>query len=119
MTDDKLKSFKISDQVKPTDRSKVSGKKSQEEPAAPASAGFPLIEGMVESAAPDLSGLDARTAQLDEMAKGTGAPKEKASAKKAHGAYLKARALIDYLLETKNKMGGRSSTESGGGASGG
>jgi hypothetical protein len=119
MTDEKLKSFKISDQVKPTDRSKVasgSGKKSQEEPAPSAgSAGFPLIEGLVESAAPDLTGLDARTAQLDEMAKGPGTPKDKAAAKKAHGAYVKARALIDYLLETKNKMGGAG----GGGASGG
>lgn len=114
MTDEKLKSFKISDQVKPTDRSKGTGKKSEEAPAA-GSAGFPLIEGLVESAAPDLSGLDARTAQLDEMAKGKGTPKEKAAAKKAHGAYVKARALIDYLLETKNKMGAGGA----GGASGG
>ncbi len=116
MTDDKLKSFKISDQVKPTDRSKVAGKKSQEEPAPPpSSAGFPLIEGLVESAAPDLTGLDARTAQLDEMAKGPGTPKDKAAAKKAHGAYIKTRALVDYLLETKDKMG----AGGGGGASGG
>lgn len=115
MTDGKLKSFKISDQVKPTDRSK-GGKKSQEGPApAAGSAGFPLIEGMVESAAPDLSGLEARTAQLDEMAKGKGTPKEKAAAKKAHGAYVKARALIDYLLDTKQKMG----NPSGGAPSGG
>src|SRR5688572_18636020 len=100
MTDEKLKPFKISDQVKPTDRSKGTGKKSEEAPPAASSAGFPLIEGLVESAAPDLTGLDARTAQLDEMAKGPGTPKDKAAAKKAHGAYVKARALIDYLLET-------------------
>lgn len=103
---DKLKSFKISDTVKPTDRSK--GKKSEEEapsPGSSGSAGFPQIEALVESAAPDLSGIDGRHAQLDEMAKGPGSPKEKAAARKAAVAYQKARALIDYLLETKQKMG--------------
>ena len=102
MTDD-LKSFKISDQVKPTvDKPRPKAQSQEQAPAA--SAGFPNIEALVESAAPDLSGFDARRAQLDELAKGKGSPKDKAGAKKAELAYAKARALIEYLLETKQKM---------------
>ena len=101
MTDD-LKSFKISDQVKPTvDKPRP---KSQEQAPPPSSTGFPNIEALVESAAPDLSGFEARQAQLDEMTKAPGSQKDKAGAKKAGIAYAKARALIDYLLETKAKM---------------
>lgn len=100
-----LKSFKISDQVKqPVERPRP-GQKKGEAPAA-SSTGFPRIEGLVESDAPDLSGFAARQATLEEMAKAPGSPKEKAAAKKAAQAYAKARALIDYLLETKRKMSG-------------
>ena len=100
-----LKSFKISDQVKKqVDRPK--GKAASVEAPAGSSAGFPRIESLVESAAPDLSGFDGRQAQLEEMAKGKGSNKEKAGAKKAAVAYAKARALISYLLETKQKMMG-------------
>lgn len=109
-----LKSFKISDQVKqPVERPRPghAGQKKGEAPAA-SSTGFPRIEGLVESDAPDLSGFAARQATLEEMAKAPGTPKEKAAAKKAAQAYAKARALIDYLLETKRKMSG------GGGAGG-
>lgn len=105
---EELKPFKISDQVKPTvDKPRASKAAAQEQPAA-GSAGFPNIEALVESAAADLSGLDARHAQLEEMAKGKGSPKDKAAAKKAAGAYGKARNLIEYLLETKQKMAGGS-----------
>ncbi len=99
---DELKSFKISDQRKPT----VSGGRPKEEAPAPSSAGFPHIEALVESPAPDLSGLTARHSQLDELAKAKGTAKEKADAKRAAGAYGKALALIEYLLETKRNMAG-------------
>jgi hypothetical protein len=109
-----LKPFKISDQVKqPVDRPRP-GQKQPEAPE-PSSAGFPRIEALVEADAPDVSGLEARQAALEEMAQGTGSNKEKAAAKKAALAYAKVRALIDYLLETKRKM----SDGPGGDASGG
>ena len=101
-----LKSFKIGDQVKKqVDRPKGKAA-SAEAPAAGSSTGFPRIEALVESVAPDLAGFDGRQAQLEEMAKGKGSNKEKAGAKKAAVAYAKARALISYLLETKQKMMG-------------
>jgi hypothetical protein len=103
---DDLKSFKISDQVRqPVERPRPGQKKGAEEPA-PASAGFPRIEALVESDAPDLTGLEARQAALEEKAKGKGPQKEKAAAKKAAQAYGRTRELIGYLLETKQKMGG-------------
>ena len=106
MTDD-LKSFKISDAVKPTvDKPKGGKGASQEQPAATGapSAGFPKIEALVEAANPDTTGLEQREAELLEMSKGKGSNKEKANAKKAAQAYAKTRALIAYLLETKHKM---------------
>ena len=104
MTDD-LKSFKISDAVKPTVDKPKAGKASQEQAATtPGSAGFPKIEALVEAAHPDTTGLEQREAQLLEMSKGKGSNKEKANAKKAAQAYAKTRALIGYLLETKHKM---------------
>lgn len=118
MTHDDLKSFKISDQVKPTvtsqqARAPKSGTSAEAPPTA--SAGFPLIEALVESAQPDLSGLTARAAALDELQKAKGASnKQKASAKKAAAAYVKVRALVDYLLETKQKMAGGGPGTSGG-----
>jgi hypothetical protein len=101
-----LKSFKISDQMKPT----VDQPRAKEEPApSTGSAGFPKIEALVEAAMPDTTGLEQREAELLEMSKGKGTNKEKASAKKAAQAYNKTRALIAYLVETKHKMqGGRS-----------
>ena len=106
MKSDDLKAFKISDQVKPT-VDKPKGPSSKEGPPAPAaSAGFPRIEALVEAAAPDLSGLEAREAELLEKAKAKGSNKDKAAAKRAATAYAKARALIAYLLETKQKMVG-------------
>lgn len=99
-----LKSFKIADQVKqPVERPRPGQKKTDD--VTSSSAGFPRIEGLVESSAPDLSGLAERHAALDEMARGKGSNKEKAAAKKAAQAYAKARELIEYLLETKRKMG--------------
>ena len=109
MSNDDLKSFKIADAVKPTvDKPKPGKSASQEQAAstAPPSAGFPKIEALVESGQPDLSGLEQREAELLEMSKGKGSNKEKASAKKAAQAYAKARALVTYLLETKQRMQG-------------
>jgi hypothetical protein len=102
-----LKSFKISDQVKqPVERPRP-GQKKGEAPPVSSSAGFPRIEGLVESEdTAQLQGLADRQAQLEEMAKAPGSQKDKAAAKKAAGAYAKARALVDYLLETKRKMSG-------------
>lgn len=98
-----LKSFKISDQVKqPLDRPRPGQKKPAEPPP---SAGFPRIEGVVESDSPDLSGLAERHALLEELAAGEGTPRDKAAAKKAAQAYARARELLGYLLETKKKMG--------------
>ena len=77
------------------------GKK--EEPAASSSVGFPHIEALVEAAQPDLTGFDARLAALHEMAK-SGSNKDKLAAKKAAAAYEKARALLQYLLETKARL---------------
>jgi hypothetical protein len=104
MTD--MKSFKIGDQQKPGVQ-KPGGKKADATAAPASSAGFPRIEGLVESAKPDLSGLEARTAQLAELAAKPGASnKDKAAAKKAVVAYERAKDLVEYLLDTKAKMQG-------------
>ena len=98
-----LKSFKISDQVKqPVERPRAGAKAP---PATPASAGFPRIEALVDAAQPELAGFAERQQALLALSKGKGTPKERAAAQKAHTAYVKVRALIDYLLETKRKMG--------------
>ena len=97
MTDD-LKSFKIQSQAGVKQPTK------KEAPAAPPpSVGFPHVEALVEAAKPDLSGLETRLAQLHELAK-SGSNKDKLAAKKAAAAYEKARALLDYLLETKARL---------------
>lgn len=91
-----LKSFKIQGQAgvkQPT--------KKEAPPPPPPSVGFPHIEAVVES--PDLSGLESRLAQLQELAK-SGSNKDKLAAKKAAAAYEKARALLQYLLDTKARL---------------
>jgi len=99
MTKEDLKSFKISDQAKtPVQKT---GKK--EEPPAASSVGFPHIEALVEAATPDLAGFESRLAQLNELAK-SGSNKDKLAAKKAAQAYEKAKALLQYLLETKARL---------------
>lgn len=98
-----MKSFKISDQQKPG-VAKPTAKKGEAE--AP-SAGFPTIEALVEQSAPDLSGLDARHAQLAELAKSGASNKEKAGAKKAAVAYERAKDLVEHLLDTKARMAGK------------
>jgi hypothetical protein len=104
MTKEDLKSFKISDQAKkPTEKA---GKK--EEPPAASSVGFPHIEALVEASTPDLSGFEGRLAQLHEMTK-SGSNKDKLAAKKAAAAYEKARALLQYLLDTKARLTASSS----------
>jgi len=107
MSDDpKLKAFKISDQVKKqVDRPK-SPRVEETAPETSQSVGFPRIEALVESAEPDVKGLEERQALLEEKAKGKGSQREKAAAQKAAKAYAKVRTLIAYLLETKQKMQG-------------
>lgn len=92
-----LKSFKIQSRVgSRVDRpSAKAGAKDAAE-----SVGFPRIEAIVETEAPDLSGLTARHAQLQEMSK-AGAPKDKAAAAKAAVAYERATDLLEHLLATK------------------
>ena len=105
-TDDKgLKSFKISDQVKkPVEKPRPWARAAPQGDTGGGSAGFPRIEALVESSAPDLAGFDKRAADLEEMAKSAKTPKDKNAPKKAAGAYKTTRALIDYLLETKSKL---------------
>lgn len=99
---DELKSFKIGDQKKPG-IGKPAAKKAAERESS--SVGFPRIEAVVEAEKPDLSGLQARHAQLSEMAAVPQASnKEKAAAKKAAVAYERAQDLVEYLLETKARM---------------
>lgn len=100
MSKEDLKSFKIQGQAGVRQASKK-----EAPPPPPPSVGFPHIEAVVESATPDLSGLEARLAQLQELAK-SGANKDKLAAKKAAAAYEKARALLLYLLETKARLAG-------------
>jgi hypothetical protein len=98
-----MKSFKIGDQQKPG-VAKPSAKKT--EPEAP-SAGFPNIEALVEQAAPDLSGMDGRLAQLAELAKSAGSNKDKAAAKKAAVAYERTKDLVEHLFDTKARLAGK------------
>ena len=96
MTKEDLKSFKIQGQAgvkQPT--------KKEAPPAPPPSVGFPHIEAVVE--APDLAEFESRLAQLQELAK-SGSNKEKLAAKKAAAAYEKARALLQYMLDTKARL---------------
>lgn len=107
MSNDDLKSFKISDQVKkPVDRPR-SPNSAESEPA-PSSAGFPRIEALVETEDPtQMQSLQQNHERLEEMAKSGASNKEKAAAKKAAAAYAKARGLVGYLLETKAKLAGK------------
>ena len=104
MTRKDLQSFKISDQVKsPVERPKA---KKDSSAGPPPSVGFPRIEAVVEAGNADtISGLQARLATLQEMAK-SGSNKDKLAAKKAAAAYEKTKALLDYLLATKAKLAG-------------
>ncbi|OGQ14294.1 MAG: hypothetical protein A2138_18135 [Deltaproteobacteria bacterium RBG_16_71_12] len=103
MASDELKSFKVGDKVKKPVEPPRPGAKAEPTPQA-ASVGFPRIEAVVEADEPDLSGLQARHAELSAMATGSKANKGKAAAKKAALAYQRAQELIVYLLETKAKM---------------
>lgn len=114
MASDDLKSFKIGDKVKKPIEPPRPGSKAEPAPPA-ASVGFPRIESVVEAEQADLSGLQARQAELLAMAEGAKANKDKAAAKKAALAYQRAQELIAYLLETKAKMtGGPGKGTSGG-----
>lgn len=103
MASDELKSFKVGDKVKKTVEPPRAGAKAEPAPQTP-SVGFPRIEAVVEQDQPDLSGLQARHAELSALAGSAKANKDKAAAKKAALAYQRAEELIAYLLETKAKM---------------
>ncbi|MFZ9887119.1 MAG: hypothetical protein ACO3JL_06425 [Myxococcota bacterium] len=105
MSEDELKGFKVSSQVqRRVDRapSKPTGAG-----AAP-SVGFPRIENLVGSATPDFSGLEARAAQLQELAS-KGSLKEKPAARKAAIAYERTGDLLEHLLQVKASLGGKQS----------
>jgi hypothetical protein len=103
MATDDLKSFKVGDKVKKPVEPPKPGAKAEPAPE-PASVGFPRIEALVEADQVDLSGLQARRAELEAMASRGKANKDRAAAKKAAVAYQRAEELIGYLLETKAKM---------------
>lgn len=107
-SDDRLKGFKISDQVRQrVDRPAGADKKGKGKPGEQESVGFPRVEALVGSEEPDLSGLATRMATLQELAAG-GSLKEKAGAKKAAVAYERAADLLEHLLATKAAMQGKS-----------
>jgi hypothetical protein len=100
MSDD-LKSFTISQQVKPrVDRPGASAKGKPGE----ASVGFPLIEALLETEEPDVSGLNERLDGLQQMAS-TGSMKDKAAAGKAAIAYERTADLLEHLFATKSAIG--------------
>lgn len=104
---DPIKAFKISDAVKqPVERPRP-GQKAQPAPPPVASVGFPRIEALVESDAPDLTGIEARLLQLDELAKSSKSQKEKLAAARAAKSYEKTRALLQKLFATKQQMAPR------------
>lgn len=113
MASDELKSFKVGDKVKKTVEPPRPGAKAEPATQVP-SVGFPRIEAVVEADQPDLTGLQARHAELSALAAAAKANKDKAAAKKAALAYQRAQELIAYLLETKAKM----TVDAGPGASG-
>ena len=100
-SEDELKGFKISDQVRQRVDRPGGEKKGKGAGGGDAdSVGFPRVEALVGSEEPDLSGLSARMTALQELA-AAGSNKEKAGAKKAAVAYERAADLIEHLLETK------------------
>lgn len=106
-SDDQLKGFKISDQVRTrVDRPAAAERKGPGRPAEEPSVGFPRIEALVGSENPDLSGLSERMAKLQELA-ATGSMKEKAGARKAAVAYERATDLLEHLLATKASLQGQ------------
>src|SRR5690606_26133732 len=79
-SDDGLKGFKISDQVRQrVDRPGAPDKAAKGKPAAQESVGFPRVEALVGADEPDLSGLATRMSTLQELA-ASGSMKEKAGA---------------------------------------
>ena len=106
MSDD-LKSFKISQQVKP--RVERPGTSAKGKPGG-ASVGFPLIEALLESEEPDVSGLNERLDRLQQMAS-TGSMKDKSAAGKAAIAYERTADLLEHLFSTKSALGSGPKTD--------
>jgi hypothetical protein len=104
MSDEDLKGFKISDQVR--QRVNRPGGSSKEGAAVESSSvGFPRIEGLLEGEDLDLSGFGERMSALQELAT-SGSNKEKAGAKKAAIAYERVTDLLEHLVATKQAMAG-------------
>ncbi len=106
MSDD-LKSFKISQQVKHRVTRPGLAAKSK---AGEASVGFPLIEALLESEEPDVSGLNERLDRLQQMAS-AGSMKDKAGAGKAAIAYERTADLLEHLFATKSAIGSGGKTD--------
>jgi hypothetical protein len=99
-----LKGFKIGDHVKaPVERPRPGMLQKAEKDAA--SAGFPHVEALVESSAPDVQGLRTRLAALRELAETGTSKKEKAAAQKAVVAYERVGDLLEFLFQTKEQLG--------------
>lgn len=96
-----LKSFKISDLQKPGPGER---KQASKEPAPQVSAGFPTIEGLLESQELDLSGLAVRREALEQLS-AEGSAQSKGAAAKALAAYERTADLIEFLWETKHQLG--------------
>ena len=69
-----------------------------------ASVGFPRIEAWVESADPDLAGMDERLSLLKDLAQKGPDGKIKGGARKAGLAYERTLGLLRSLLETKAEL---------------
>ena len=101
MSDD-LKNFTISAKVPRTIDKKGPKKSSVIE--AP-SAGFPIIESILEQETVDLGDFGNRHAELVELSDAKGADNRvKANARKAAIAYERTHDLLEYLLSTKAQM---------------
>ncbi|MBI4822379.1 MAG: hypothetical protein HY791_39330 [Deltaproteobacteria bacterium] len=106
---DELSSFKISDLRKPNvrstagQRSSKSAAKEEEPPSI--SAGFPLVEGWLESGSADkvADALRPSYEKLEELSR-TGDQKLRGPAKKAMGAYERTADLFEYLFSTKDAI---------------
>jgi hypothetical protein len=99
---DSLKGFKVGDHVKQQVRQPQKPAPTAVEPSP--SVGFPRIEALVESAVPDLSGLESRLAALRGIESQAKGQKDKSAAKRAVIGYERVLDLVRYLLETKANM---------------
>jgi hypothetical protein len=86
---------------KPATKSKGQGKDARNPDD---SMGFPTLEELLEEEHPDFSGMQARKAQLEQMAKTSKTAKDKASARQASLAYDRFFELFDVLSKIKQNL---------------